>query len=63
MKIDATCHVKSHPFGTLLFDLQNDPRQEHPIRDERIENEMIGHMKRLMKESDAPQEQFERLGL
>lgn len=63
MKTDAAGHANSHHFGTLLFDLQNDPGQEHPIRDEQIEQMMIGHMKRLMLETDAPQEQFARLGL
>jgi len=52
-----------HQFGTLLFDLQNDPKQEHPIQDARVEKMMIDHMIRLMKWNDAPAEQFERLGL
>jgi len=50
-------------FGTLLFDLKEDPRQEHPIRDREIEEKMIRHMIRLMQENDAPAEQYERLGL
>jgi hypothetical protein len=50
-------------FGTLLFDLQADPKQEHPIRDLEVEARMIALMIKLMKANDAPAEQFERLGL
>ena len=50
-------------FDTLLFDLQADPGQEHPIQDPAVEARMVEHLVRLMKENDAPPEQFERLGL
>jgi len=49
--------------ATMLFDLEKDPGQEHPITDPDVERMMTGHLVRLMKENDAPQEQFERLGL
>ncbi|MBN1136517.1 MAG: sulfatase [Anaerolineae bacterium] len=52
-----------HRFGTLLFDLQADPAQEHPIADPQVERRMVALLTRLMRESDAPPEQFERLGL
>jgi arylsulfatase A-like enzyme len=65
MKIRATPNtwVNPHDFGTLLFDLHNDPGQRHPIRDARIETNMIAHLVRLMRENDAPSEQYQRLGL
>jgi arylsulfatase A-like enzyme len=50
-------------FGTMLFDLKHDPKQEHPIDDPEIEARMIDLMVDLMKANDAPPEQFERLGL
>ncbi|MCL7453575.1 MAG: hypothetical protein M8467_11070, partial [Anaerolineae bacterium] len=50
-------------FGTLLFDLERDPKQEHPLDDPQVEAMMIGHLIRLMVDNDAPPEQFERLGL
>lgn len=50
-------------FGTLLFDLEKDPGQQHPIDDREAEKMMIAQMVRLMKESDAPAEQYIRLGL
>lgn len=53
----------AYSFGTLLFDIETDPRQEHPLHDEALEKRMIGLLVRCMKESDSPAEQFERLGL
>jgi arylsulfatase A-like enzyme len=53
----------SHPYETLLFDLCQDPTQEKPMDDPEIEQMMTEHLVRLMKENDAPPEQFERLGL
>lgn len=53
----------AYKFGTLLFDLEHDPGQEEPVEDEEVEQYMIGHMKRLMKANDAPEEQYQRLGL
>ncbi len=52
-----------HRFGTLLFDLQNDPKQEHPIDDPEIEARMTRLLVDLMKANNAPAEQFARLGL
>ncbi len=49
--------------GTLLYDLESDPKQEHPIQDKETEDRMIHAMVRLMKENDAPAEQYSRLGL
>ena len=63
IRVPAKRWPGSHPFETLLFDLQKDPKQESPIDDPHIERMMIGHMVRLMRENDAPAEQFERLGL
>ena len=50
-------------FGTLLFDLETDPKQERPIHDPQIEGRMVEQLIRLMEWNDAPPEQFERLGL
>ena len=49
--------------GNLLFDIADDPGQERPIADPRVENAMIGAMVKAMKEADAPAEQYVRLGL
>ena len=50
-------------FGTLLYDVENDPKQLNPIKDEAVEKKMIRHMIDLMKENDAPAEQYQRMGL
>ena len=55
--------IDSYGFGTMLFDLEKDPLQLHPVSDAAVESRMINQMKMLMKENDAPAEQFERLGL
>ncbi len=52
------------PIGKrLLWDVESDPEQKHPLHDPAIEQHMRSEMIRLMNEADAPEEQFERLGL
>lgn len=55
--------IDPYAHGTLLFDLESDPLQEHPIDDSNAESRMIEHMVRLMILNDAPLDQYERLGL
>ncbi len=52
-----------HRFGNLLYDQEADPAQQHPLSDIALEVRMIEHLVSLMRKSDAPVEQFERLGL
>lgn len=47
----------------LLFNLKNDLEQEHPITDTELIEKMCKRMAELMREADAPPEQFIRLGL
>ncbi len=58
-------HLRSSEFirETLLFDIRNDYAQRSPIRNEKIEQEMIGKLVRAMIRADAPVEQYERIGL
>lgn len=63
MKIAASNSLQSHAMGTLLFDLETDPGQLHPIADERLERKMQSLMVGLMRQNEAPEEQYERLGL
>ena len=55
--------VNPRATGTLLYDLEADPGQARPVRDAAAERRMTDHLVRLMRENDAPAEQFERLGL
>jgi hypothetical protein len=47
----------------MLFDLETDPGQEHPVIDDEQEIRMATLMRDLMCDTDAPAEQFERMGL
>ena len=57
--LDKLCESKQ----TLLYDLDKDPLQQQPIEDAAVEERMIRLMVKLMKENDAPAEQYERLAL
>ena len=61
-KIPAKTFVQPYRFGTLLFDLANDPEQKHPIHDPVVEEHLCQVMIKMMKENQAPEEQFERMG-
>jgi arylsulfatase A-like enzyme len=63
MKIPSGSWMNPWKFGHLLFDVENDPKQENPIKDAEIEKKMLDHLIREMKANDAPKEQYERLGL
>ena len=65
MKIRATTNWNRHADTkrSLLYDLQSDPHQESPITDAAVEKRLVGELTRLMKECDAPAEQYQRLGL
>ena len=67
MRIDGAAEkhmpTDSPVWSTMLFDLQPGGKQAQPIRDKAIEQRMLDHLVRLMKQTDAPSEQFERLGL
>jgi arylsulfatase A-like enzyme len=63
MKFKANAHNTLHKFGTLLFDTEADPGQTASIQDEQIEQIMLDKLIRLMAASDAPPEQYERVGL
>jgi arylsulfatase A-like enzyme len=56
-------YINPYIFGSLLFDLQNDPNQENPIIDTEIERKMIKVLIEEMKKNESPIEQFERLGI
>lgn len=50
-------------YGDLLFDLEKDPHETTPLHDEVITGKMTRALIRKMEESEAPEEQYERLGL
>ena len=50
-------------FGTKLFDIENDPKQQHELYDREIIKRFEIELVKLMKQNDAPLEQYYRLGL
>ncbi|MGL4176314.1 MAG: sulfatase, partial [Dermatophilaceae bacterium] len=63
LRIPATAPVDPSVFGTLLFDLEADPGQQRPLVDDDVELRMCELLVDLMRSSEAPAEQFERLGV
>jgi hypothetical protein len=63
LRVETQGPSRPAEFGTLLFNLATDPGQNQPLEDPAMELRMLEHMVRLMKACDAPQEQYERLGL
>lgn len=49
-------------FGSLLFDLKEDPDQEHSLEDEAVRAQMKAYIREYMEKNDAPKELFRRLG-
>lgn len=49
--------------GTLLFDLERDPKQLSPIQDSTVEIRMCQALCRMLDAHDSPNEQYLRLGL
>jgi arylsulfatase A-like enzyme len=49
--------------GNFLYDVKNDPQQKNVINNIKLEQKLIKEMIKLMQLNDAPQEQYQRLGL
>ncbi|MCE5259526.1 MAG: sulfatase [Chloroflexi bacterium] len=64
MRIPARAGLNAgKQFGTYLYDLADDPLQERPLKDARLESRMIDMLVAEMRANDAPPEQYVRLGL
>lgn len=63
LKIKGNTFINPYLYGHLLFDLEKDPKQENAIDDSDTELRMIRLMAKLLREHDAPGEQFERIGI
>ncbi|CDN57579.1 Arylsulfatase (plasmid) [Neorhizobium galegae bv. officinalis bv. officinalis str. HAMBI 1141] len=63
MRLPAKALGNPYIFGTLLFDLQTDPEQQKPLRDEEVETRMANLLVAAMRANHTPASQFERLGL
>ena len=47
----------------MLFDLEKDPQQHSPIKNEEIEKRLLQAMGKLMAENEAPDELYWRMGI
>lgn len=63
LRIQADSFVPAHRMGTLLYDIAGDPDQKQPLEDVAAEERMKRRLLSLMEASDAPPEQYVRLGL
>lgn len=66
MKIKAGFGVSisdSYNYGTKLYNIQNDPKQETEIDDIDVEVRMLNKIREFMISNEAPIEQYERYGL
>jgi arylsulfatase A-like enzyme len=63
LRVPATTWTPPYAYGTLLYDLETDPGQQHPLVDDEVELRMLGLLRELMLENDAPESQFARLGI
>lgn len=63
MRMAGSTFTGVFEFGTLLFDLEDDPAQASPLVDDMQELRMAEALVRLMRQTEAPPSQFERLGL
>lgn len=63
LKVPALAPTNPAAFGSMLFDLENDPQQLVPLTDAALELRMAQLLVDLMRASDAPPEQYVRLGL
>ncbi|MFT5087332.1 MAG: arylsulfatase A-like enzyme [Planctomycetota bacterium] len=50
-------------FPSALYDVQADPGQQAPLNDAATEARLVGQMRELMRQCDAPSDQYQRLGL
>jgi hypothetical protein len=65
MKIESMKSILYNPvqYGTKLFDVVDDPSQTELIQNEEVELKLINAIREKMIVNDAPDEQFERMGI
>lgn len=63
LRLPGTAFGSPADLGTVMFDLESDPEQAHPILDDELELHLIGVLLDALRDADSPPSQFERLGL
>ncbi|MDR0623020.1 MAG: sulfatase, partial [Treponema sp.] len=62
-RIDNNDLLNAANFGDKLFDVTHDPHEEEELDDIAAETRMANLLTRAMGENEAPEEQYERIGL
>ena len=63
LRVHAENGINPYWYGTRLYDLSSDPEQSVSIRDDDTEKRLLSIMRDLMKENEAPSDQYIRLGI
>lgn len=63
LRVPGRSMINPSAYGTLLYDLDTDPEQTTPIEDDEVELRMAGLLTELLRATDAPDDQYLRLGL
>lgn len=63
LRVPTIAPTNPAAFGSQLFDLEKDPAQLAPIVDDELELHMVRLLVQLMRDADAPSDQYVRLGL
>lgn len=63
LKIPSNDKYKVAGFGTLIFDRKHDPLQNNNLNSNDLKDTLTKKMVKLMKDNDAPDEQYYRLDL
>lgn len=62
LRVPALCMAPKKG-GTALYDLDEDPNQQHPLDDPEMEEMLCRKMVELLEENDTPEEVYLRFGL
>ncbi|MFF4260207.1 sulfatase-like hydrolase/transferase [Streptomyces sp. NPDC001663] len=63
LRVPGRSMINPGAYGTLLFALDTDPEQTEPLVDDAVELRMSTLLVELLRATDAPVDQYERLGL
>lgn len=63
LKLPSSASFSTYQYGNKLYNLHDDPYQQHALNDKQKEVELIHNMVEIMRQEDAPLEQYERMGV
>src|SRR5690554_1482781 len=63
LKVPTMSFFSPYRYGHKLFDLSEDYEQKHPVQHIELEKKYMNKLREAMIASEAPKEQYERLGI